>query len=55
VLVPAQHRVYASATAAHRIVALDEDTGVVVGEAGTGEYPDGLAYYRRAQRGVDDH
>lgn len=43
-VVPTQHRVYASATAANRMVALDEDTGVVVGGAGTGEYPDGLAY-----------
>jgi len=43
-VVPALHRVYASATGANTMVMLDEDTGAVVGRAATGDYPDGLAY-----------
>jgi len=43
-VVPALRRVFATATGANRMVALDEDTGTVVGQAPTGEYPDGLAY-----------
>ncbi|WP_432850590.1 YncE family protein [Amycolatopsis sp. CA-161197] len=43
-VVPALHRVFATATGANRMVALDEDTGAVVAQAATGEYPDGLAY-----------
>jgi DNA-binding beta-propeller fold protein YncE len=43
-VVPARHRVYATATGANRMVALDEDTGQQLAQAPTGEYPDGLAY-----------
>jgi len=43
-VVPALHRVYATATGANTMVMLDEDTGAVVGRAATGDYPDGLAY-----------
>lgn len=43
-VVPALHRVFATATGANRMVTLDEDTGAVLGQAPTGEYPDGLAY-----------
>ncbi|HKN98538.1 MAG TPA: YncE family protein [Pseudonocardiaceae bacterium] len=43
-VVPALHRVYATATDANQMVALDEDTGRVLARAATGEYPDGLAY-----------
>ncbi|WP_020661434.1 YncE family protein [Amycolatopsis benzoatilytica] len=42
--VPALHRVFATATGANRMVALDEDTGAVLTQAATGEYPDGLAF-----------
>jgi DNA-binding beta-propeller fold protein YncE len=38
------NRVYATATAANQVVALDETTGAELGRAPTGEYPDGLAY-----------
>jgi DNA-binding beta-propeller fold protein YncE len=37
-------RVYATATGANHVVAVDENTGVVLGQATTGQYPDGLAY-----------
>jgi len=43
-VVPALHRVYATATGDNRMVTLNEDTGAVVSSAPTGEYPDGLAY-----------
>jgi DNA-binding beta-propeller fold protein YncE len=43
-VVPAVHRVYASATGANRAVILDEATAAVLAQAPTGEYPDGLAY-----------
>jgi hypothetical protein len=43
-VVPALHRVYATATGNNRMVSLDEDTGAVLGQAPTGSYPDGLAY-----------
>jgi DNA-binding beta-propeller fold protein YncE len=43
-VVPALHRVYASATDANLMVTLDEDTGAVLNHAPTGDYPDGLAY-----------
>jgi DNA-binding beta-propeller fold protein YncE len=43
-VVPALGRVYATATGDNRMVSLDEDTGEVVNQAPTGEYPDGLAY-----------
>ena len=38
------NRVYATATGADQVVALDETTGAEVGRAATGHYPDGLAY-----------
>lgn len=43
-VVPERHRVYATATGANQMVALDEDTGAELGRAPTGNYPDGLAY-----------
>jgi DNA-binding beta-propeller fold protein YncE len=43
-VVPERHRVYATATGTNQMVALDEDTGVELGRALTGNYPDGLAY-----------
>ena len=38
------NRVYATATGANQVVAIDETTGVELGRAPTGDYPDGLAY-----------
>ncbi len=38
------HRVYASATGSHQIVAVDLETLKIVGRAGPIVYPDGLAY-----------
>ncbi|MET8759473.1 YncE family protein [Lentzea sp. NPDC004782] len=46
-VVPALHRVFATATGANRMVILDEDDGTVAGQAATGAYPDGLAYDSR--------
>ena len=43
-VVPALRRVYATATGANQVVALNEDTGDVINHAPTGDYPDGLAY-----------
>jgi DNA-binding beta-propeller fold protein YncE len=43
-VVPARHRVYATATGANRMVTLDEDTGKQLAQTPTGDYPDGLAY-----------
>src|SRR5262249_34720739 len=43
-VVPSLHRVYATATGVNRLVILDEDTGDRLGQAPTGDYPDGLAY-----------
>ncbi|UIR39727.1 hypothetical protein LZP97_26690 (plasmid) [Rhodococcus sp. DMF-1] len=43
-VVPDEHRVYATATGRNQLVAFDEDTGDVVFTAPTGKYPDGLAY-----------
>jgi DNA-binding beta-propeller fold protein YncE len=43
-VVPALHRVYATATDANQMVILDEDTGARIGSGPTGAYPDGLAY-----------
>ncbi|MEU5845348.1 YncE family protein [Saccharopolyspora shandongensis] len=43
-VVPALHRVYATATGRNELVVLDEDSGQVIGHAPTGDYPDGLAY-----------
>lgn len=44
IVVPALHRVFATATADNRMVGVDEDTGAVVVQAPTGESPDGLAF-----------
>ncbi|MFG1934507.1 YncE family protein [Mycobacterium sp. NPDC048908] len=44
IVVPAQHRVYATATGNNQLVAIDEDSGQVVFRAPTDTYPDGLAY-----------
>jgi DNA-binding beta-propeller fold protein YncE len=38
------NRVYATATGANQVVALDETTGAELGRAPTGAYPDGLDY-----------
>src|SRR4051794_35306990 len=43
-VVPALHRVYATATGRNSVVSLDEDTGAALNQAPTGDYPDGLAY-----------
>jgi hypothetical protein len=43
-VVPALHRVYATATGTNLMVSLDEDTGAVPTRTPSGEYPDGLAY-----------
>jgi DNA-binding beta-propeller fold protein YncE len=43
-VVPELHRVYATATGDNQMVVLDEDTGAVLNQARTGQYPDGLAY-----------
>ena len=43
-VVPARHRVYATATDANQMVILDEDTGARIANGPTGAYPDGLAY-----------
>jgi DNA-binding beta-propeller fold protein YncE len=42
-----QSRVYANATRVNQLVAIDETTGLEVGRAPTGNYPDGLAYDSR--------
>jgi DNA-binding beta-propeller fold protein YncE len=43
-VVPTLNRVYATATGANQVVALDETTGAELARAPTGQYPDGLAY-----------
>jgi DNA-binding beta-propeller fold protein YncE len=43
-VVPALHRVFATAIGASMVVRIDEDTGRVLGGTATGAYPDGLAY-----------
>ena len=43
-VIPALHRVYATATGANMVVRIDEDSGRVLGQTATGAYPDGLAY-----------
>jgi len=44
IVVPALHRVYASATDDHEVLTLDSRTGAVLARAPAGQYPDGLAY-----------
>ncbi len=43
-VVTQRHRVYATATGTNHLVILNEDTGARLGQAPTGDYPDGLAY-----------
>ena len=43
-VVPALHRVYATATGTDMLVRINEGTGRVLGQSPTGQYPDGLAY-----------
>ena len=43
-VVPALHRVYATATGVNRVARINEDSGQVLGMTPTGPYPDGLAY-----------
>ena len=43
-VVPARHRVYATATDANQMLTIDEDTGALLTRSATGDYPDGLAY-----------
>ena len=43
-VVPALHRVYATATGASIVVRINEGTVRVLGKTATGAYPDGLAY-----------
>lgn len=43
-VVPALHRVYATATGTDTMAALDEDIGRILTRTRTGAYPDGLAY-----------
>ncbi|MGW0208981.1 YncE family protein [Streptomyces sp. NPDC003233] len=43
-VVPALHRVYATAADANQVVVLDETTGTVLHRSPTGDGPDGLAY-----------
>jgi DNA-binding beta-propeller fold protein YncE len=43
-VVPEQHRVFATATGDNRVVSIDEDTGAVLYRAPTGDYPDGMAF-----------
>lgn len=43
-VVPQLHRVFATATGSNQLVALDEDSGVELWRAPTGDYPDGMAY-----------
>jgi DNA-binding beta-propeller fold protein YncE len=46
-VVSTTNRVYATATGTNEVVAINEDTGEVLGRASTGAYPDGLAYDSR--------
>jgi DNA-binding beta-propeller fold protein YncE len=46
-VVPALHRVYATATGTNQVIGLDEDTGAVATRSPTGDYPDGLAFDQR--------
>lgn len=43
-VVPALHRVYATATGDNQVLGLDEDTGAALTRAPTGSNPDGMAY-----------
>jgi DNA-binding beta-propeller fold protein YncE len=43
-VVPARHRIYATATDANQVATIDETSGAVLHRSPTGDYPDGLAY-----------
>jgi DNA-binding beta-propeller fold protein YncE len=43
-VVPALHRVYATATGTNMVARINEGTGRILGRSPTGAYPDGLAY-----------
>ena len=43
-VVPALHRVYATATGVNKLARINEGTGQILGSTPTGAYPDGLAY-----------
>ncbi|MFF4041223.1 YncE family protein [Streptomyces sp. NPDC001816] len=43
-VVPSRHTVYATATDANQVAAIDETTGTVLHRSPTDDYPDGLAY-----------
>lgn len=43
-VVPALHRVYATATGTNMVEAISEDTGQILSRTPTGNYPDGLTY-----------
>ncbi len=43
-VVPALHRVYATATGTSQMTAIDEESGQILHRTPTGDYPDGLAY-----------
>jgi DNA-binding beta-propeller fold protein YncE len=44
IAVPAEGRVYVSATNAHEVLTIDARTGTILARAPAGQYPDGLAY-----------
>jgi hypothetical protein len=46
IVVPALHRVFATATGTNQLVAPDETTGAELFRTKTGQYPDGLTYVR---------
>jgi DNA-binding beta-propeller fold protein YncE len=50
IAVPEVHRVFASATGEHQMVAMDMNTLKIVGTAGPINYPDGLAYSPATKR-----
>ncbi len=43
-VVPALHRVYATATGTNMVARINEDTGQILSRTAAGAYPDGLAY-----------
>lgn len=49
-VVPSLHRVYASATGIHQVLALDTRNRKITGRAGPIDYPDGIAYAPKPNR-----
>jgi DNA-binding beta-propeller fold protein YncE len=49
-VVPRLHRIYASATGEHQVLAVDTRTLKIIGRAGPIDYPDGIAYAPRQNR-----